>query len=183
MTRQYPHFEVTYWGEDDTPKEIIQVRAVPLRSKAGGLSDVIKLQEKLLRDFVETNGKVGDLLIRDSVWNNMKKLSSMLPVIGKAEPGFDIEPLADASDLGQLARIFFSESIGDDLQRIMEDGEVNVINHPSSIARIHDINFSGSLVRIMRERQEEEHQEKMKKLEEKLENLKDMPQPAAEMLK
>lgn len=181
MKRLYPYFEVTYWGEDDTPKEIIQVRPVPLRSKNGGLADVIKLQEKLLRDFVECGGRTGDLLIRDQTWNTMKKLSAMLPVVGKPEFGFDIELLAENSDLAQLARIFFSEGINDNLER-EKDADGNVMNSPSLIAKIHDINFSETLSRLVQEKLEANHTERMKKLEEKLEKLEE-PQPVAEITK
>jgi hypothetical protein len=179
--RQYPYFEITYWGEDDTPREIIQVRAVPLRSKNGGLTDVIKLQEKLLRDFVECGGRIGDLLIREDTWNTMNLLAGMLPVVGKSEFGFDIEALADASDLAQLARIFFSEGIDDNLQR-EKDKDDNVLNSPSLIAKIHDINFSETLSRLVQEKLEANHQDRMKKLEEKLEKLEE-PQLVAETTK
>lgn len=179
--RQYPYFEVTYWGEDDTPKEIIQVRPVPLRSKKGGLADVIKLQEELLRDFVECGGRIGDLLIREDTWKNMQLLAAMLPVVGRAEFGFDIDAIADTSDLAQLARIFFSEGIDDNLQR-EKDADGNIMNSPSLVAKIHDINFSETLSRLVQEKLEANHQQRMKKLEDKLENL-EVPQLVAETTK
>lgn len=164
--RQYPTFEVIYWGDDDTPKEIINVKPAPFKK----LADVIKLQEKLIKDFVEHDGRLASLMVSKSTWETMTKLAAMLPVVGQPELGFNIEHLAEASDLGQLGRIFFSESITDSLER-EKDTDGNVVNSPSLIAKIHDINFSQALFRFVREREESQQQERMKKLEEKLEKL------------
>ncbi|ARV58055.1 hypothetical protein BZZ01_04880 [Nostocales cyanobacterium HT-58-2] len=163
-----------YWGENDTPSKVIIVKPVPFRSKAGGLGDVIKLQEKLLRDFVECDGRLATLMLNKSTWETMVKLAAMLPVVGQEQPGFDIEPLAEASDLAQLGRIFFSGNIKDSLER-ETDADGTVINAPSLIAKIHDINFSATLFRLIRERDEADQQERMKKLEANLSKLETSP--------
>ncbi len=177
--RQYPTFEVTYWNEDDTPSKVLVVKPVPFRSKSGGLSDVIKLQEKLLRDFVEHDGRLASLLCNKSTWETMTKLAAMLPVVGQEQPGFDIEPLAEASDLAQLGRIFFSDNIKDSLER-EKDADGNIINSPSFIAKIHDINFTATLFRLIREREEAQQQERMKQLET---NLNKLESPVVEISK
>jgi hypothetical protein len=52
-----------------------------------------------------------------------------------------------------------------------KDADGNVINSPSLIARIHDINFSATLFRFVREKGEIERQVQMDKLEKTLETL------------
>jgi hypothetical protein len=46
-----------------------------------------------------------------------------------------------------------------------------VINSPSAIARIHDINFSATLFRFVREREDGQRQTQMAKLEQTLVKL------------
>ena len=106
--RSYPTFEVIIWGEDDQPLRTIIVRPVPFRGKKGGLADVIALQEKLLKDFVEHDGRLASLLINPSTWKAMTQLAGLLPVVGESTVGFDIEPLANANDVTQLGRIFLA---------------------------------------------------------------------------
>ena len=108
----------------------------------------------------------------------MEQLSRMLPVVGRTEIGFEIEPLALSGDIAQLGRIFFSENIADDLTR-ERDSDGNVINTPSLIARIHDINFSATLFRMIREREVCQQKERMEALEN---NLKELS-PAADASK
>lgn len=170
LKRTYPTFEVTYWGDDDQPSKAILVRPAPFRGKKGGLADVIKLQEKLLRDFVEHDGRLANLMVNPSTWDTMTRLASLLPVVGEPEIGFDIEPLAVANDVTQLGRIFFSESIKDDLER-ETDKDGNVINSPSLIAKIHDINFSATLFRLVRERDDLQREQQMQAIKENLKNL------------
>lgn len=176
--RDYPSFEITYWGEDDTPSKIITVRPAPIRCKTGGIKDVIKLQEFLIKFFVEHDGRLASLITENKVWNAMEQLSRMLPVVGRTEIGFEIEPLALSGDIAQLGRIFFSENIADDLTR-ERDSDGNVINTPSLIARIHDINFSATLFRMIREREVCQQKERMEALEN---NLKELS-PAADASK
>ena len=173
-TRKHPVFKVTYWNPDDTIKETIEVRPAPLRGKKGGLSDVVRLQEYLIRDFVAYDGRLAPLLTNKPTWDNMSKLASLLPVVGREHTGFDIESLAESSDLAQLGRIFFSESIKDDLER-EKDAEGNVINSPSLVAKIHDINFTGILFSEIQARQDKEHKERMEMLEEKLKEASPPP--------
>ena len=168
--RNYPSFEITYWGVDDTPSRIITVRPAPIRCKSGGIKDVIKLQETLIRHFVEHDGRLASLITDNAVWSAMDKLAKMLPVVGLEEKGFDIEPLAERGDIAQLGRIFFSENIADDLTR-ERDADGNIVNSPSLIAKIHDINFSATLFAMIREREEAQQKERMEKLENNLKEI------------
>lgn len=168
--REYPTFEVIYWGENDESIKTLTVRPAPFKGKKGGLSDVISFQEKLLRDFVEHDGRLASLLCNKSTWETMTKLATILPVVGQTEPGFDIEAIANSSDLAQLGRIFFSENIKDNLDR-EKDADGNLVNSPSLIAKIHDINFTTTLFRFIRERDESQRQDRMAKLEQTLETL------------
>lgn len=170
--RSYPTFEVVIWGEDDQPLKTIIVRPVPFRGKKGGLADVIALQEKLLKDFVEHDGRLASLLINPSTWKAMTQLAGLLPVVGESTVGFDIEPLANANDVTQLGRIFFSESIKDDLER-ETDKDGNVINSPSLISKIHDINFSATLFRLVREREDRIRESQIQNLSENLKSLQE----------
>ena len=170
IKREYPTFEVTYWGDNDEVVKTLTVRPAPFKSKKGGLSEVISFQEKLLRDFVEHDGRLASLLVNKPTWENMVKLAAILPVVGQAEPGFDIEAIANSSDLAQLGRIFFSESIKNNLER-EKDTDGNVVNSPSLIAKIHDINFSATLFRFVREREDSQRQTQMAKLEKTLEQM------------
>ncbi|MFN6560034.1 MAG: hypothetical protein RMY28_009520 [Nostoc sp. ChiSLP01] len=168
--REYPTFEVVYWGEDDSPIKTLIIRPAPFRGKKGGLADVIKLQEKLLRDFVEHDGRLASLLCNKSTWEAMTSLAAILPVVGIPEPGFDIEAIANSSDLAQLGRIFFSEGIKDNLER-EKDADGNLVTTASAISRIHDINFWPTLSRFMREREEAQRKTQMAKLEQTLDQL------------
>ncbi|MCC5616381.1 hypothetical protein LC605_15140 [Nostoc sp. CHAB 5836] len=168
--REYPTFEVIYWGENDEPLKTLTVRPAPFKSKKGGLAEVIHFQEKLLRDFVEHDGRLASLLCNKNTYETMTKLAAILPVVGQVEPGFDVEALANSSDLAQLGRIFFSESIKNNLER-EKDADGNVVNSPSLIAKIHDINFSATLFRFVREREDGQRQAQMTKLEETLVQL------------
>lgn len=168
--RQYPTFDVTYWDENDEPSKTLTVRPAPFRGRKGGLADVIAYQEKLLRDFVEHDGRLASLLVNKTTWDTMTKLAAILPVVGQSEPGFDIEAIAASSDLAQLGRIFFSGNIKDDLER-EKDENGNTVNAPSFIAKIHDINFSETLFRLVRERDDENRKKQMARMEETLEQL------------
>lgn len=170
MKREYPTFEVIYWGEDESPAKTLTVRPAPFKGKKGGLSDVIQFQEKLLRDFVDHDGRLASLMVNKATWDIMTKLAAILPVVGQIDPGFDIEAIANTSDLAQLGRIFFSESIKNNLDR-EKDADGNVLNSPSLIAKIHDINFSATLFRFVREREDLQRQGQMVKLEKTLEHL------------
>jgi len=168
--REYPTFEVIYWGDNDELLKTLTIRPAPFKSKKGGLSEVIHFQEKLLKDFVEHDGRLANLLVNKSTWDNMVKLAAILPVVGQTEPGFDIEAIANASDIAQLGRIFFSENITDNLER-EKDANGNLVNSPSLIAKIHDINFSATLFRLVREREDESRKAQMAKLEQTLEQI------------
>lgn len=170
VKRTYPTFDVIYWDAEDQPSKIIAVRPVPFRGKKGGLNDVINLQEKLLKDFVEHDGRLAGLLSNNSTWDTMTRLASLLPVVGEEAVGFDIEAIAQQNDIAQLGRIFFSESIKDDLTR-ETDKDGNVINSPSLIAKIHDINFSATLFRLVRERGQQEREKQLTEINENLKNL------------
>ncbi|NJN10037.1 MAG: hypothetical protein HC836_48495 [Richelia sp. RM2_1_2] len=177
--RSYPSFDVTYWGSDDTPSKIITVRPAPVRGKSGSLKDVIVNQEILIKSFVEHDGRLASLIIDSNTWNAMERLAKMLPVVGQDKPGFDIEQIAESGDIAQLGRIFFSENIADDLNRD-RDSDGNIINSPSLIAKIHDINFSATLYLMIREREEAQQKQRMEKLES---NLKELQSPVADASK
>lgn len=163
--REFSTFSITYWGEDDRPKETIQVRSVPLRGKKSSLRDVIALQDELIKAMIEHNVCIGSLVADDSVWKNMVSLAAILPVVGRANPGFDIEALAEAGDIAQLGRIFFTESITLKGEHEVDENGDRPLTKPSSIARIHDINFHTPLFKYNEERQTRLQEEQMKRID------------------
>lgn len=144
-----PTFQVTYWDNSGEEKETITVRPVTLNK----LEEIKELQEQLISHYVEHNGCLGTLLIDKTVFETMKTLASMLPVMGKEAKGFDIQPLYDAGDILQLGQIFFSESIDENMKSMGITKDVvterliyQVPEHrynptASAIARIHDLPF------------------------------------------
>lgn len=167
--REYATFSVIYWGVDDKPKEIIQVRPVALRGKTGMLRDVIAIQDELIKHLVLNNACIGALVNDDVVWEAMLSMAKILPVVGKEKPGFEIESIAEAGDIAQLGRIFFTESITSLGQHETDENGDRPLTKPSSIARIHDLNFHSPLFQYNEERQEALHKERMEKIETTLE--------------
>ncbi len=144
-----PTFQVTYWDDLGEEKETITVRPVTLNK----LQEVKELQEQLISYYVDHNGCLGTLLIDNSVFEIMRNLASMLPVIGKEAQGFDIQSLYDMGDILQLGQIFFSESIDENMKSagITKDTVTDRLIYQvpehrynptaSAIARIHDLPF------------------------------------------
>ncbi len=167
-----PTFELTYWDENGNEKETILIRPVPFDK----LNDITKLQEQLLQHYVDAQGCLSELLGSKPVKSLMLKLAKMLPVVGKAEPGFEIEPLYLSGDIVQLGRIFFSESIDENMRSpgikespyfdrpVYHFPEHRLNPTPSAIARIHDMPFFDKFQQ-MRDKKIEEEQ---KKIEERL---------------
>lgn len=172
-----PTFEVTYWDDRGEEKETLLVRPVSFDK----LADITKLQEQLISHYVEAQGCLSLLLGSKPVKTIMVKLSKMLPVIGQPETGFDIEPLYISGDIIQLGKIFFSESIDENMRSPgikdspyfdrpvyhFPDHRLNPV--PSAIARIHDMPFFEKFQKLrddkIQEEQEKIEKEQLKALE------------------
>lgn len=178
MTKlEYPTFEVTIWDESGEAQETLIVRAAPFSK----IAEVKDLQQKLIEAFEQKKGSLGELLADKTVIAHMKKLASLLRVVGAKDTGLDITNLYDAGDIVQLGRIFFSESVSADMRSPgytdveIEGQKLKLYNKPehrqnpipSSISRIHDLPFFDLLMEI-RQRQEEEGQKEEEKPEEPL---------------
>lgn len=120
--------------------ETVQLKRVP-RSK---YKDLIALQQLLLEAFVENNGATGSVIADDANWKTLKKLSSMLPVVGQDEKGFDVEKIEN--DILLITRLFFTQAVN-------EDGSVDLSEgfKPSLLAEFYQLDYSGFLQRAVME--------------------------------
>lgn len=154
----FPTINVTLWDDSGEAREEILIRPAPFNK----ISDIESLQRKLLEAFEKENGSLGKLLGTSSVYEDIKKISKLLRVVGSPQLGFDVANLYDAGDIIQLGQIFFSESVKSDMRspgytEIDLDGQkVKAYNYPehrlnplpSGIARIHDLAFFAMMVEI-----------------------------------
>lgn len=154
----FPTIKVTLWDNNGEAIEDILVRPAPFNK----ISEIDRLQRKLLEAYEKENGSLGKLLGNSSVYKDMEKIASLVRVVGKSEAGFDIANLYDAGDIVQLGQIFFSESVKADMRspgytEVDLDGQkVKAYNYPehrlnplpSGIARIHDLAFFAMMVEI-----------------------------------
>lgn len=164
----FPTFEVDLWKDDGSLKETLIVRPAPFNK----IGEIKELQIKLMEAYEASNGCLGELLADESVTENMRKISSLLKVVGKQDLGMDFENLYNMGDIVQMGRIFFSESINAEMKSPgyvdipTEDGIVKAYQFPehrlnplpSAIARIHDLAFFKILIDIRQKREEEEKQ-------------------------
>lgn len=109
------------------------------------LDDVEALSLEILKSAYDVNFSLSALFRPSNLqfWDNAKKLASILPVAGKAEPGFDPERI-DSMD--ELCRIFVSTS----KYRRYETGSVwnnKELLEPSEICKVHHLNFIDLLVK------------------------------------
>jgi len=145
-----PTFEITYWDVSTLEeKATVKVRPVPFSK----LDDLIKLQEQILDYYVAQQGCIANLLRDKSVKATLKKIASLLPVVGEEKPGFDLDNLFEASDMIQIAQIFFTEAFDENVHSegivVDEVTKRQIYMHPkhrysptpSKIARIHDLDF------------------------------------------
>lgn len=148
----YPTFNVTYWDKEGNEKETIQVRATTFDN----ISDLKELQTQLIKDYLNYQGCLFELMSDKAVYSTMQTLAKLLRVVGKKEPGFDITSLYEDGDIVQLGKIFFSENIKADMRSegwIADKDEAGGFQMSyvrpehrqlpihSSIARIHDLPF------------------------------------------
>ncbi len=168
------HFDVLYYKSDGAIAKTDKVHRAPFRGKPG-LKDVQILQEALIKEFVEFNGAIGSLLAHDKVWDLICQLGAILPIVGRDKPGIDVEALAEADDLPQLARIFFSESFDDKGERETDETGAVVLAKPSLIAKLHGLDFYGPLFRLSDEKR---NRERLQALEPMMQNGKpeELPQ-------
>jgi hypothetical protein len=150
-------FDVIYYKLDGTVKSIDKVKRAPFRGNPG-LKEIQVFQEQLVREFVEFNGAIGSLFVQDKVWSIITQLGSILYVVGRDKPGIDIEALAEADDLPQLAQIFFSESFNDSGDRERDDEGATILAKPSKIAKVHGLDFYDPLFRASQEKRNREIQ-------------------------
>lgn len=142
-----PQFPITYWNDDGTFRNTVYVKAMPFLGKDGSasLSDLISLQEKLLKYAAFETAAIGSLLCDPIALTLIQDMAKMLCVVGKIERGIDVNNLLDAGDFLQIGWIFLSESYTED--KIVPPDDYQ----PSAIARIHRMNFTGKLAAFNRE--------------------------------
>jgi hypothetical protein len=150
-------FDVIYYKPDGTVKSIDKVRRAPFRGNPG-LKDIQVCQEALIKEFVDFNGAIGTLLVQDKVWSLIAQLGSLLYVVGRDKPGIDVEALAEADDLPQLAQIFFSESFNSAGERERDEEGATILAKPSKVARIHGLDFYEPLFRYSEEKRNRERE-------------------------
>ena len=150
-------FDVIYYKPDGTIKTIDKIRRAPFRGNPG-LKDIQICQEALIKEFVEFNGAIGSLLVQDNTWSLICQLGSLLYVVGRDKPGIDVEALAEADDLPQIAQIFFSESFNDAGERERDDEGATLLAKPSKVARIHGLDFYEPLFRHSEDKRNRERQ-------------------------
>lgn len=125
--------EVTYWNGD-----VVQVRAASIMKT----EDVLELQKSLIAQFLYAGAMLGNLLLPSNtrVWEDMKRLGELLPIVGP-DGGF-LDP-TQIQDPDELCRIFFTRT----LDRDDETGAISPADEepykPSDIARLHGLNFYG----------------------------------------
>lgn len=124
-------FRVTY----ATGEELI-VKRVPWSD----LDEVTALQTQLLECLDETNGFIGDLFSpkNKKFWDALRKLASLMPVVGQEETGIDLDRVAEVED---IIRIFVTRTSDyhEDYGAISpKDGETLL---PSEVSRINGLNF------------------------------------------
>jgi hypothetical protein len=140
-------FRVDYVDSNGEHKDIDLVRPVPFLSQedGGGLAQLIEFQEVLLKIAVFEVAAVGALICNPHVLGIVRKMAAILPVVGRAKKGIDIDNLLAAGDYLQIGRIFFSEGY---------NGENSIPDNflPSSIARINQMNFTGKLIEYSKEK-------------------------------
>lgn len=159
-------FPVYYRDENDEIIGTDWVRPMPFMGRDGkpGLADLIHAQEELIKIAVYETAVIADLLCNPQVISLIKIMAAMQTVIGTKDRGIKVDDLFDAGDYIQVARIFMSEGYSAE----METPDVYI---PSSIARIHRMNFSGKLSEhiaartIKFEREQKEKAAKEAKLE------------------
>jgi hypothetical protein len=131
-------------SEEGEVLEVLYLKRVP-RNK---MSDLIVLQQALLESFVESNGSVGECVAQDKTWKNIVKMGKLIPVVGSSEP-FDVSVIEN--DLDQIQSLFFSATLEEEI--------INAEGYsPGLIAKLHKINYAGSLgkaYRTVKERLEE----------------------------
>lgn len=154
----FPTIEVTLWDNKGEAQEVILIRPAAFNK----ISEVDRLQRKLMEAYEREKGSLGKLLADSTVYGDMEKIAELVRVVGKNEPGFDLANLYDAGDIVQLGCIFFSESINENMRSpgytsVDVDGqkvkayqfpEHRMNPLPSGIARIHDLAFFEMMVEI-----------------------------------
>lgn len=154
----FPTIEVTLWDSKGEAKENILIRPAPFNK----ISEVDRLQRKLMEAYERENGSLGKLFADSTVYGDMEKIAELVRVVGQDKGGFDVANLYDAGDIVQLGQIFFSESVKADMRspgytEIEIDGQkVKAYNYPehrlnplpSGIARIHDLAFFAMMIEI-----------------------------------
>lgn len=162
----FPTIEVTLWNNNGEAKENILIRPATFNK----ISEVDRLQRKLMEAYEQEKGSLGKLLADATVYGDMEKIAELVRVVGKDKPGFDLANLYDAGDIVQLGRIFFSESITADMRSPgyteidVEGQKVKAYNYPehrlnplpSGVARIHDLAFFAMMVEIREKTQKTE---------------------------
>jgi hypothetical protein len=120
-------FEVVYWDEkgDEAGMDIV---IPPPLSK---LQDVVKLQKDLIHKYAEYDGSMGELFSDSTVIELIKKLASLMPVIGNDDPGFNVSNLFDTSDQIQLAHIFFTQSYTEETETISQYDQMTYVQERS----------------------------------------------------
>jgi hypothetical protein len=138
-------FPVYYWDENGELKDTDWVRPMPFMGQAGeaSLSDLIHLQEELLKIAVFETAAIGALICNPQALQLIGKMAAMMCVVGRKERGIRVNDLLNSGDYLQVGQIFLSEGYTDD--NIIPDDY-----KPSAIARIHRMNFSGKLVEYSR---------------------------------
>lgn len=124
--------------------EVVYVKRVPRAL----FSDLMKLQQEILADFMEANAAIGLMIQSEKTWNNMAKVASMLPLVG-TDDKLQLSKIED--DLEQICRIFCTESMTD-------SGELDAFK-PSLISKLHHFDYAGDLGKILTQIQKRKQEE------------------------
>lgn len=119
------------------------------------LEDVEILCLEILKSAYKVNFCIADIFKPKNTefWDNAKKLASLLPVVGKEDPGFDPTRI---ESIEALASIFISTSkFRNPATGSLTWGQNNESIFPSEICRIHNLNFLNLLLEVERQVQEE----------------------------
>lgn len=143
-------------NELDIVKKEYTVKRVP-RIK---YREVEQLQLEILEEFFLNNLSIGTTIKDDVVWNKMCDLVKMLPVVGKAKNGFNLNEIED--DLAQIGSIFFTTAITEDFDNVTPD---DVATKPSLICKLHYFDLLHPMIE-MGKRIEKKNNERIQKLEE-----------------
>jgi hypothetical protein len=159
-------FDVTYWKDDGTVKEVVKVRPPNLDK----LHEPIVLLEDLIRVFIDCDGSLGRTLATEAAISHMRSLAKLMPIVGKKEAGIDIDNLLEAGDIVQIGKIFFSRTINPEMSEaviINQKGEKEYIfpehrslPEPGEIARLLDIPFLHTVNQIARDNEKKKKKEK-----------------------